>query len=383
LTLWSFGKILVLKPAELLYPESRQYAQVPLIPVQLLMSTLQQRSRILLLHLSFWAVYFSFFFYQITYARRGQEVVVSRALLDATLHVLIIAGIAYLNYFYFLPRFLKHKHAARYLFEFLPPLILAIILNVYVKQLIYGGPESPRAGFLYSGKFLIQNTSGVIFIVIFIGMLRFAEDWFQLEARKKEIENEKLTAELRFLKAQINPHFLFNTLNNLYYLAFTQSPNTTVVIDKLSQMMRYMIYDSNHPKVPLKKEIEYMENYISLEKLRLDNQVPIGLEVKGDITAIMIEPFLFITFLENAFKHGVSNNAENSWVKACVTVESTRCTYMVENSILPQKEQHEGKSGIGLQNLRRRLELSYPGLHTLQVEQTPEKYHVQLSLELS
>ena len=158
--------------------------------------------------------------------------------------------------------------------------MLAIVLHVYVKRLIYGGPEIGRAGFLYGERFLIQNTLSVIFIVVFIGMLRFAEDWFQLEARKKEIENEKLTAELRFLKAQINPHFLFNTLNNLYYLAFTQSPKTTEVIDKLSQMMRYMIYDSNHPKVPLSKEIEYMENYISLEKLRLDDKVPI--DVQGD-----------------------------------------------------------------------------------------------------
>ncbi len=279
------------------------------------MQNLNQRNRILLLHLSFWAVYFSFFFYQITYARRNQDIVLSRAFLDATLHVLIIAGIAYLNYFYFLPRFLKHKKIGRYLLEFLPPLVLAIVFHVYMKRLIYGGLPEGRANFLYAERFLIQNTLSVIFIVVFIGMLRFAEDWFQLEARKKEIENEKLTAELRFLKAQINPHFLFNTLNNLYYLAFTQSPKTTEVIDKLSQMMRYMIYESNHPKVPLTKEIEYMENYISLEKLRLDDQVPIDFEVKGTTQGVIIEPFLFITFLENAFKHGVSTNATDAWVK--------------------------------------------------------------------
>ena len=346
------------------------------------MSTLQQRSRIILLHLSFWAVYFSFFFYQITYARRNEEIVLWRSLLDATTHVMIMAGIAYLNYFYLLPRFLKHKQFGRYILEILPPLVLTIAFHIYLKRLIYAGMPG-RGGFLYSDKFIIQHTSSVIFIVIFIGMLRFAEDWFQLEARKKEIENEKLTAELRFLKAQINPHFLFNTLNNLYYLAFTQSPNTTVVIDKLSQMMRYMIYDSNHPKVPLKKEIEYMENYISLEQLRLDNQVPISLEVSGDTAPVLVEPFLFITFLENAFKHGVSNSAENSWVKARIQVVDKHCIYTVENSVIPPKESHEGKSGIGLQNLQRRLELSYPGQHILQIEETPEKYHVELTLELS
>jgi len=192
-------------------------------------------------------------------------------------------------------------------------------------------------------------------------MLRFAEDWFQLEARKKEIENEKLTAELRFLKAQINPHFLFNTLNNLYYLALTQSPKTTEVIDKLSQMMRNMIYDSNHPKVPLSKEIEYMENYISLEKLRLGDRVPISFTVNGTPPdGVMIEPFLFITFLENAFKHGVNTNAEGSWVKVEISLAAKQCVYSVANSRLPRIEKNDDKSGIGLPNLRRRLELSYP-----------------------
>ena len=347
------------------------------------MQNLNQRSRILLLHLSFWAVYFSFFFYQITYARRNQDVVLSRAFLDATMHVLIIAGIAYLNYYYFLPRFLKHKNTARYLLEFLPPLVLTIVLHVYVKRLIYGGAETGRAGFLYSERFLIQNTLSVLFIVVFIGMLRFAEDWFQLEARKKEIENEKLTAELRFLKAQINPHFLFNTLNNLYYLAFTQSPKTTEVIDKLSQMMRYMIYESNHPKVPLTREIEYMENYISLEKLRLDDQVPIDFKVCGNPSGVMIEPFLFITFLENAFKHGVSTNATDAWVKAEIALTEDQCVYSVANSRLPAQVVQEEKSGIGLHNLRRRLELSYPGRHELRIRDEPGQYAVQLTLQLA
>ncbi len=347
------------------------------------MQNINQRSRIRLLHLSFWAVYFSFFFYQITYGRRGQEVVLSRALLDASLHVLIMAGIAYLNYFYFLPRFLKHKSPLRYLLEFLPVLALGILLHLYSKQLIYGGVDSSRANFIHSTKFIVQHTLNVIFIVVFIAMLRFAEDWFQLEARKKEIENEKLTAELRFLKAQINPHFLFNTLNNLYYLAFTQSPKTTEVIDMLSQMMRYMIYDSNHAKVPLSKEIEYMENYISLEKLRLDDKVPITFNVIGDPTGVMIEPFLFITFLENAFKHGVSTNAEDSWVKLEIALAGKQCIYSVANSRLPQKETEDQKSGIGLHNLRRRLELSYPKRYQLEVRDEPETYSVQLTLQLT
>ncbi len=163
-----------------------------------------------------------------------------------------------------------------------------------------------------------------LFIVIFVAMLRFAVEWIDLEAKKKEVENERLIAELNFLKAQINPHFLFNTLNNLYYLAYSKSDNTTEVIAKLSQMMRYMIYDSNHPKVLLTKEIEYMQNYISLERLRLNDQIPIKFEITGKADDLWITPLIFITFLENAFKHGVNNSNPNAWVNISIQLKWQR-----------------------------------------------------------
>jgi LytS/YehU family sensor histidine kinase len=242
---------------------------------------------------------------------------------------------------------------------------------------------SGREGYFHSTMYIVQVGAVNLFVTFFVGMLKFAVDWFELEARKKEIENERLVAELNFLKAQINPHFLFNTLNNLYYLAYSQSQNTTEVIAKLSHMMRYMIYDSNYPQVPLSKEIEYMENYISLERLRLNNQIPIDLEVEGDADTLLIAPLIFITFLENAFKHGVSNSYDGAWVKVKVEVGEKRCIYTVGNSKLPgAKPEAEEKSGIGLQNVKRRLELSYPGKHQLSVNDTSDQYSVQLKIDL-
>jgi LytS/YehU family sensor histidine kinase len=214
-------------------------------------------------------------------------------------------------------------------------------------------------------------------------MLRFSVDWFELEARKKEIENEKLSAELNFLKAQINPHFLFNTLNNLYYLAYTKSENTTEVIAKLSQMMRYMIYDSNHPQVLLSKEIDYMESYISLERLRLNNEIPIEFVIEGNVGNVLISPLIFITFLENAFKHGVSSNQPGAWVKIAIHVCDKKCIYTVTNSkIVKAKAEKEENSGIGLKNVNRRLELSYPNQYDLKVKDEDDKYMVQLKLDL-
>jgi len=221
-------------------------------------------------------------------------------------------------------------------------------------------------------------------ITIFVAMLRFAMDWFELESRKREIENEKLVSELNFLKAQINPHFLFNTLNNLYYLAYSKSENTTEVIAKLSQMMRYMIYDSNHPQVPLSKEIEYMQNYIALERLRLNNQIPIRFTIEGNPEDVRIVPLIFITFLENAFKHGVTNNNPQAWVDIVIRIKGKLCAYHVENSKIVQAQQDNGgKSGIGLQNVMRRLEISYPERYTLHVDDRADRYIVDLNIDLS
>jgi two-component system sensor histidine kinase AlgZ len=340
-----------------------------------------QRYRVVLLHLSFWCVYASFFLYQIS-SRPGQDLSLGVIILRAAINVLFSVTVAYLNYFLFLPRFLLKRRLWLYLLEFVGPFALIMFARIQLQRYVVDG-YTYQETFFYSTIYIVQVTATTLFIVIFIGLLRFAEDWFELEARKKEIENEKLTAELNFLKAQINPHFLFNTLNNLYYLAYTKSENTTEVIAKLSQMMRYMIYDSNYPQVPLTKEIEYMQNYISLERLRLNNQIPIQFEIKGSTESILITPLIFITFLENAFKHGVSNNSTGSWVNISVEMKGKECIYTVENSkIVKTNPVKEEKSGFGLQNVQRRLELSYPGRFQLKSEDRPDSYFVQLNISL-
>jgi LytS/YehU family sensor histidine kinase len=270
----------------------------------------------------------------------------------------------------------------RYIAEFSIPFALLITARVHLQRYLIDG-YTHKADYFYSSFFIVQITAITLFIVLFVGMLRFAVDWFEFEARKKEVENERLTAELNFLKQQINPHFLFNTLNNLYYLAYTKSENTTEVIAKLSQMMRYMIYDSNHPRVLLSKEIEYMQNYISLERLRLNNQIPINFKIEGNTENISIAPLIFITFLENAFKHGVSNNNPKAWVDILIQLSGNDCTYIVKNSKAKVGTNGTEKSGIGLQNVERRLQLSYPDEYQIKVEDNDDFYFVQLNLILS
>jgi len=342
------------------------------------------KQRVWLIHISFWLVYLSFFLYQVSNFRRGRDDFEwGPAIGIGTVQLIFTMSVAYLNYYIFLPRFLNHRKVWRYLLEFIIPFAIAITLRILLTRYLIDGYTYQRK-FFYSTFHIVETALITLFISLFIAMVRFAADWFELAERKKEMETQKLTAELNFLKAQINPHFLFNTLNNLYYLAYSKSENTTEVIAKLSQMMRYMIYDANHLQVPLKKEIEYMQNYISLERLRLNNQTPISFDVEGPVDQLLIAPFILITFLENAFKHGVSNNDTSSWVKVRMHAEAHSCVYVVENSkITSVKKESEEKSGIGLQNVRRRLELTYPGRHELLVSEDEKSYRVTLKLQLS
>jgi two-component system, LytTR family, sensor histidine kinase AlgZ len=334
------------------------------------------------MHLSFWCVYLSFFIYRISSFQRTGEVDWSRVLTVAGIQVSFAMVIGYLNYFLFFPKLLADKNVWRYLVQFTLAFAILITIRINLERYLIDG-FSRQEEYLYQVRFIVQVITTNLFIVIFLGMIRFAVDWFEFEARKKSVENEKLTAELNFLKAQINPHFLFNTLNNLYYLAYTKSPNTPEVIAKLSQMMRYMIYDSNYPQVPLSKEIEYMENYISLERLRLNDHIPIEFNVAGDPKKYMVTPLIFITFLENAFKHGVSNNNPKAWIRISIELAENECIYKVENSkIASVKPESEEKSGIGLQNVTRRLELSYPGRYELKVDNLPDQYKIKLRITL-
>lgn len=305
-----------------------------------------------------------------------------RVLTIATFQVVFAVIISYLNYFLFLPRFLKRKNVWIYLVEFTIPFAIIMYLRIMLERYWIDGFTGEEE-YLYRTRFIVQVITTNLFIVIFVAMLRFAVEWLEFERKKKEVENEKLTAELYFLKAQINPHFLFNTLNNLYYLAYSKSENTTEVIAKLSQMMRYMIYDSNHPKVLLSKEIEYMHNYISLERLRLNDQIPIKFEITGNTENVRISPLIFITFLENAFKHGVSNSNPKAWVNISIALQGKECIYIVENSKTAEQKEGVERTGIGLQNVQRRLELSYPGQYKLTTKETPEKYTIQLNLQLA
>lgn len=342
-----------------------------------------QQHRMKIIHILFWAVYFSFFFYQISTRPNAEDTPYLEIFIQAFSHIVFLAIVAYINYFIILPRYFTSKNGWTYTLEFGAIAILMLALYVPIRRYIADG-YTFQDKFFYSTRFIFSMFVTSVLVSAFVASLRFFTEWQELEEQKTKLKNEKLTAELKFLRNQINPHFLFNTLNNLYSLAYSHSPQTTEVISRLSQMMRYMVYDCNNETVSLDKEIEYINNYISLEKLRLNNNVPIEFEVKGDSSNKQIMPLLLIPFLENAFKHGVSNN-QASWVKAKLDINGKSIALHVNNSIKPKNgtASASSNSGVGLDNLKRRLMINYPEKHRLDFKSADQEYTANLEVQLA
>lgn len=335
-----------------------------------------QRNLELIFHVAFWSVYISFNIYHITSYQTSPQINWSKVLTSTTSNVIYALVISYVNYFYFIPILIK-RQIVKFIFGFSLSFAFITFIRFQIDKSLPGGMH-----YLHQTETVVQMITTNFFIALFVGMFRLASNWLQLDSDRKELEKQKLTAELSFLKAQVNPHFFFNTLNNLYYLAIIKSDMTGQAIAKLSEMMRYMIYESNYEKVDLNKEIECIQNYISLESLRVKGDVPVSFDIHGN-TDILITPLILITFLENAFKHGVSSGNNQSWIKAKLEVKNTNLLYSVQNSKVTGKPEPKEKPGIGLHNVKRRLELSYPGKHSLTIQDELDYFNVNLSIDLT
>jgi hypothetical protein len=204
----------------------------------------------------------------------------------------------------------------------------------------------------------------------------------RIHFRWKKAEQEKTDTELSYLKAQINPHFLFNTLNSIYSLAITKSNNTPDAIVKLSGLMRYVITDASHDFVPLEKEINYISDYIELQKIRLDDTVTVKYEIKGDVKGKQIAPLILIAFIENAFKHGV-NPEEESAIDISVTVEGDSLLLTVRNNKVTHLLDGEVMNGMGIENANSRLQLLYPAKHTLEIQNQSTFFKIELTIDLA
>ncbi len=205
--------------------------------------------------------------------------------------------------------------------------------------------------------------------------------WYINEQKRKKLAEEKVRAELNFLKAQVHPHFLFNTLNNLYALTLTKSPKTPEIVLKLSDLLDYMIYKSKAEFVPLVQELEIIKGYIELEKMRYSTRLDLNYRVTGEVGSHQIAPLVLLPFIENCFKHGASKDRANPRIDILLKIEPEYLHLRAQNSLPANKETDEPENkGIGLSNVKRRLELIYPGKHDLSVKEEERMFSVDLIL---
>ncbi|WP_170110433.1 sensor histidine kinase [Flavilitoribacter nigricans] len=223
------------------------------------------------------------------------------------------------------------------------------------------------------------------FLIAFLGSTLIEIARFANRQEKQAIrsDKEKLETELKFLKSQVNPHFLFNALNNIYSLSVVESPQTPESIMQLSEILRYMVYDADADRVPLKNEILYIQNYVSLKQLKDSRGMDIRLDLESPAGDLMIAPLLFIPFVENAFKHSKIEDLNSGYIHISLRTEGRTVDFRVENSLPANEFTKDRVGGVGLENTAKRLALLYPGdRHQLEIEKGRDRFSVHLSLAL-
>lgn len=348
-------------------------------PLKLRLFVDVKKQRHIIWHTAFWLVMIGFFMF---IGSTNPKVSFNDLLILFGFYGLLNISLFYLHFLVLMPKLLNRK---RY-FLYVTAVVLIILLSGFVKYslaLSFHETVLFRTGMNKPLTFRQYYLSAVFTSLMFMFMsaaLRFGLDWFKNDRVRRELENEKLTAELAFLKSQINPHFLFNSLNNIYSLAYQKSEHTPEAVLKLSEIMRYMLYESNDRLVEMDKEIGYLRNYIDLQKIRFGNRAFVEMEVKGDTENQLIAPMILIAFVENAFKHGLALDTPKP-IGIQMKMAGEELHFCVKN--IKSTHNKDKTGGIGLVNVRRRLDLLYPGRYKLDVEEDLETYSVNLTLHLN
>ncbi|MGB5434843.1 MAG: sensor histidine kinase [Maribacter sp.] len=306
---------------------------------------------------------------------------------ELPIKILVATVLFYFNYFYLVPHLLLNEMKVWYI----TVSVLLLGLVIYGTHVLFPPldprglpnpmpPLEPHQNDLLSFRFRLTPVINFGVPFLFSTMLRVYLGWQENENLRKSTEKEKIESELQFLKAQLNPHFLFNSLNTIYSLSVKQSADTSEAIINLSELMRYMLYESDKAHVPLNKEMEYIKSYVALQRLRLANSEMVTLKISGDDTNKYVPPLLFISFIENAFKYGTDYNGK-TMVKITFTIQNRSIHFNVKNRIGPYKAKSKS-SGLGLENIKNRLKYLYPNSHVLHIDDTGETYEVNLTITL-
>ncbi|MGY5353790.1 sensor histidine kinase [Wenyingzhuangia sp. IMCC45467] len=337
-------------------------------------------------HVLVWVLLFCFPYFLSSF---GQQATLIRVMAYSWLPLTMYALIFYGNYSFLIDNFLfKNKK------------LMYVLINIVLIAVLYwfreiaheytmehflaidkppkepkgeGGP--PRGLFVY-----IQIISMLVPVVFSVG-IKATQRWITIEAEKKEAENIKLSSELQHLKYQIQPHFFFNSLNNIYSLVDISPEQAKTTIHSLSKLMRYLLYDTNTEMISLLKEIEFIKKFISLMELRITDNTIVKSTFPNNNTDVKVAPLLFISLVENAFKHGVSSQYKSD-ISFEMTIDNNKIYFVTKNNNFPKEKNDKSGSGIGLQNLDKRLKLLYPNKHLFETRVENDLFIATLEIHL-
>jgi sensor histidine kinase YesM len=310
-----------------------------------------------------------------------------RILLTSMILIVMHMCLVYSILYYILPRYLS-KNKSRIATTGLLILLLCVIaiihyfnfiLSFYLSTKTTYFAKMPDMAFIIPvwGRNMLFNFPTVVGFALAIKLMK---NWYIKQKETEQVVEEKFKAELQILKAQVHPHFLFNTLNNIYSFILKESPAAPEMIKKLSALLHYLIYECNHPLVKLEKELIMIRDYISLEKIRYGEDLNISLQVQGNPANKLISPLLLIPFVENSFKHGASRMLTHPWVNLDISIEEDVMHFKLSNSKPGWENEHSLSRGIGLGNVKKRLSLVYPGTHSLNISETDLSFDVSLRI---
>lgn len=336
----------------------------------------------LILNCIFWGIIVVFL--GVAFFITNKEHTYREYMINLLLFGLFNVAIFYINYIVLIPELIKKR---KKYWWYISCFILLLVVSAGIKGIVAMLNPEETLKYTYEGKAKYHELLTYIVNKIFLGgfflvsscIIKFAVDWFSNERIQRNLESEKKDMELQFLKSQLNPHFLFNSLNNIYSLAYQKSDKTADAILKLSEIMRYMIYESNDSWVSLDKEVEYVQSYVELQKLRFKDGAAVEISINGEIDGQKIVPLILISFVENAFKHGVANDAEDP-IKINIIANQKILHFSVTNK--KNTTNKDALGGIGLNNVERRLQLLYPDRYKLNIVNTPTHYTTELMLDL-
>ncbi|MFK7772688.1 MAG: sensor histidine kinase, partial [Saprospiraceae bacterium] len=294
--------------------------------------------------------------------------------------VIIQASIFYWLFYSFLPKN-KWRDIPSILEVIFGIVISVLAYRVWVGYIVYPwiyGDEYPGNPFGFS--LLLISFINIYSFVGIAGAIKLIRNRQQQKEVEQQLVKEKLESELHFLRAQINPHFFFNTLNNIYGLARKNSEHTAEVVMRLSKLMRFILYECTSEKIPIFQEIKVLEDYIELEKIRYDNRLVVNFTKKIDDLNQSIAPLLLLPFVENSFKHGASEMRFKTQIDIEIYLENNQLEFSIFNK--RDADINKNEKGLGLQNVKRQLELLYPNLHQLNIEQTESSFQVNLKIDL-